>query len=274
MIVCVETLKERLTIGMKRAIFALMAIIWSTQAGAEGIRHKFIVQVGPFDAARTELEFNLNAQDFSVISKVKTNGLFDLVYPFSAQYSSLGKILADETLLTQKYASDSQSSRTHRTKELFYNNQGLPIYRLSAKNNKKKRVDIPQEPQNLGTTDLQTAIAQIAFQYRNVGFCQARLEIFDGKRRFAAVFQDNGNEHLTANEYSSLTGQAHKCLFYIDKLDNDDDDLIWQISQENPINLWIMQDKQTKLPYIARIHMNNTPLGELNAYTTHISLTD
>lgn len=35
-----------------------------------------------------------------------------------------------------------------------------------------------------------------------------------------------------------------------------------------------MQDKQTKLPYIARIHMNNTPLGELNAYTTHISLTD
>ena len=259
MLVCVERFKERLTNKMKKIIFALIITLFAQEAQSASVKQDFIVHVGPFDAGRTEFEYDLGANKFSVLSKVSTNGLIDVIYPFTASYQSIGKILKSQKLQTQKYTSLSQSSSTCRSKEMYYNAAGLPTYRISAK--------------NLGTTDLQTALGQIAYQYNHKGTCANKLEIFDGKKRFSIIFEDRGTEELVMHELSpNIKGSAHKCIAYIDKLDNDDDDLIWTISKDNPIHLWLQTDEKSKLAYIARIHMEDTPLGELNAYTTAITI--
>lgn len=273
MLVCVERFKERLTNKMKKIIFALIITLFAQEAQSASVKQDFIVHVGPFDAGRTEFEYDLGANKFSVLSKVSTNGLIDVIYPFTASYQSIGKILKSQKLQTQKYTSLSQSSSTRRSKEMYYNAAGLPTYRISAKNNKSKRVEIEQDTNNLGTTDLQTALGQIAYQYNHKGTCANKLEIFDGKKRFSIIFEDRGTEELVMHELSpNIKGSAHKCIAYIDKLDNDDDDLIWTISKDNPIHLWLQTDEKSKLAYIARIHMEDTPLGELNAYTTAITI--
>ena len=145
---------------------------------------------------------------------------------------------------------------------------------VKRKNNKSKKVDIQQDKKNEGTTDLQTVFAEMSKQYTELRFCDSRMEVFDGKRRFDVVFKDEGEETIISNEYSPYGGLAHKCSLYIDKLDTQGDDLLWQITSERPIYFWILEEQKTKLPFIARIFVNDTPLGELNVYTQQITVKD
>ena len=60
---------------------------------------------------------------------------------------------------------------------------------------------------------------------------------------------------------------------YIDKLKEDGDDMLWQLTSDSPIYFWIMKDKNTQAPFIAKINVEDTPLGEMNVYTTNIEVT-
>ena len=61
---------------------------------------------------------------------------------------------------------------------------------------------------------------------------------------------------------------------FIDKLGSQGDDLLWELTQDRPIYFWIMQDTQTKAPFIARILVKNTPLGKIEVTTTNITIKD
>ena len=100
------------------------------------------------------------------------------------------------------------------------------------------------------------------------------MEVFDGKRRFDVIFKDEGIEELPANEYSDISGKAAKCSMYIDKLGSKEDDLLWELTSDRPIYFWLMEDKDKKMPFIARISINETPLGKLDAYAKKITIKD
>ena len=59
---------------------------------------------------------------------------------------------------------------------------------------------------------------------------------------------------------------------YIDKLASQGDDLLWELTSERPIYFWILE--QQNKPFIARINIKETPLGELNVYTTNVNIKD
>ena len=255
----------------KKILFFLL--LFGTQAAqAAGIKHDFIVHIGPFDASRTSFEYDLDTEHYKAQSVVQTNGFFDVIYPFTAHYLTSGRIKPGGELQTEVYKYASQTRTNRRTKELIYNSDGVPVYRLSSKNDKSKKVEITHDPKNAGTTDLQTVFAEMAKQYNENRFCDSRMEVFDGKRRFAVIFKDEGDELLSADEYSPFGGKAHKCSLYIDKLDNTGDDLLWQISSDRPIYFWILEEPSSKLPFISRIHIDSTPLGELNVYAANITV--
>ena len=98
------------------------------------------------------------------------------------------------------------------------------------------------------------------------------MQVFDGKRRYDVIFKDEGKEEIFANEYSSYSGYATKCSMYIDKLASQGDDLLWELTSERPIYFWILE--QQNKPFIARINIKETPLGELNVYTTNVNIKD
>lgn len=126
----------------KTPAFLLAALLLGIQpAQAFSVRHDFSVQIGPFDASRTNFEYALTSTEYRVESTVKTNGLFDTLYPFRADYATTGKINGDN-METRSYKYKSQSRFTSRSRELVYDRNGKPLYRLSAKNGKEKKVDI------------------------------------------------------------------------------------------------------------------------------------
>mgnify|MGYP000763921705 FL=1 len=199
--------------------------------------------------------------------------MFNALYPFKANYATTGKIV-NGNFETTGYHYDSQSRFNKRTKELVYDDNGMPLYRISSKNDKTKKVEIEQNADNRDTTDLQTVFAELARQYNNVKFCDSRMQVFDGKRRFDVIFRDEGKERLVANEYSPYGGDAAKCSMYIDKLGAKGDDLLWELSSDRPIYFWLLEDSEKHKPFIARISIDDTPLGRLNVYTNKVTVKD
>lgn len=253
----------------KFCLISLFLLLFPAQAQAAAVQHNFTIFLGPFNAGKTRFTYTLHPREYSVRSKVETAGIFNTLYPFTAEYATTGKIKGKD-LETSSYKYKSQSRFNTRRKELIYDQNGNPVYRISAKNDKVKKVEIEPSPDNKDTTDLQTVIAELALQYNKNKNCNARMQIFDGKRRFDTIFKDEGKEEITANEYSSFAGTAHKCSMYIDKLLNDGDDLLWELTSEKPIYFWILEDKESRLPFIARIEIEDTPLGKLQVFTQTI----
>ena len=177
-------------------LFLSAAILFKTATvQAFSVSHDFSVQIGPFDASRTNFEYALTPTEYRVESVVKTNGLFDTLYPFRADYATTGRINGDE-LETLSYKYKSKSRFSSRSRELVYDKNGVPLYRLSSKNGKEKKVDILPDAKNKDTTDLQTVFAELARQYNKLKFCDSRMEVFDGKRRYDVIFKDEGKEQL------------------------------------------------------------------------------
>lgn len=253
----------------KYGLTLLFLLLLSGPANAFSVRHDFTVYLGPFNASRTEFVYALSPEKYSVSSSVKTFGLFDTLYPFEAQYATTGKIKGKK-LETSSYRYKSKSRFNRRSKELVYDEHGMPLYRLSTKNDKGKKVEITPDAKNSGTTDLQTVFAELAKQYNQVRFCDSRMEVFDGKRRYDVIFRDEGREELSKNEDMPFSGTAAKCSMYIDSLGSSGDDLLWEVTSDAPIYFWIMEDPEHKIPFIAKIEIESTPLGKLRVYTRNL----
>lgn len=253
----------------KTYILLLFSLLFSTPVQAFSVNHDFKVLLGPFNASKTNFEYALSPLNYSVKSTVKTFGIFDTLYPFQANYATNGKINGN-ALETSSYKYQSKSRFTKRSKELIYNEQGQPIYRLSSKNGKDKKVDILPDSKNSGSTDLQTVFAELAKQYNKLKFCDSRMEVFDGKRRFDVIFHDEGKEVLTSDKNFPFSGTASKCSMYIDSLGTSGDDLLWDVTSDEPIYFWIMEDPKHKVPFIAKIEIESTPLGKLQVFTQNI----
>lgn len=244
----------------------------ATNAAALNVKHDFTAFIGPFNASTAEFEYVIHAKDYAVNSKVRTNGTFDVLYPFQAEYATSGRIKKD-LLETATYRYKSKTRFSKRSKEMIYNANGQPIYSISSKNGKEKKKTIEISADNSNTTNLQTVLAALAKHYGEVHFCASKVQVFDGKKRYDVIFEDEGTENIEANEYSKFSGPAAKCSMYIDKLGAEGDDMLWQLTSDRPIYFWILRDEETNAPFIARVKINETPLGKMDVYTTKIEVT-
>ncbi len=266
-----QNVKERINSMQKFTTFFLIAILLPTVANAFSVKHRFFVTVGAFDASITEFTYELLPSNYKITSNVSTNGFFDSIYPFQATYQTSGKINNDK-MITTDYNYQSKSRFKSRGKKVFFNEKGEPQYQISTKNGKDKKRNFEPSPTPADTFDLQTIFAKIAKQYYELGFCDSKLAVYDGKRRFDVIIKDKGKSKLTANKHSFYTGEAALCSMHIDKLLSEDDDTLWQFSANKPIFFWIAKYANSNYPFIAQISIKNTPLGELNAYTTQITI--
>ncbi len=255
----------------KFLVTALTATVFAFSAKALSVTHDFTAFIGPFNASTATFEYTLTNKNYAVRSLVRTNGTFGFLYPFEADYYTGGSIKGNQ-LETSAYRYTSKSRFNKRSKVLIYNKSGQPVFAVSSKNGKEKKKEIEPTDDSKGTTNLQAVLAAVARQYNQVGFCDLRIPVFDGKKRFDAIFRDEGKEQITANDHSPFAGVAAKCSMYIDKLGSEGDDLLWQLSSERPVYFWILKDETSGVPFIARVKIDETPLGEMNVYTTKIEV--
>lgn len=255
----------------KITIFFLCAFFTSFNTHAFSVSHDLFVTVGAFDASKVKLTYALTPQTYQINSQVSTNGFFNTAYPFQASYTTSGKIINDQ-LVTKNYGYTSKSRFNTRSKEVIYNTKGRPVSQITSKNGKLKKKDFTLPQKNADTFDLQTVLVKTAYQYNSLGFCDSQISVYDGKRQFDVVIKDEGQEILPPSPYFFHSPTAAKCSLRIDKLLSEDDDTLWEFSVNKPIYFWIIRDEKTRHPVIARIQIKDTPLGELNAYTTEFKI--
>ena len=259
---------------MKKLNFlCLFFSLWSFSAQAFQVDQHFFVTIGAFDASRTTFTYKFDKNTYEITSNVATNGFFNTLYPFQAIYKTFGKI-AQEQLIVQKSNYESKSRFNTRNKQIFYTADGKPDHQISTKNGKQKLKNFEQPTEPADTFDLQTVIAKLTFQYQHLGFCNSTQSVFDGKRRFEVIFKDEGEETLLPNEYSAFSGKTARCSFQINKENTDEDDTLWQFTAQRPIYFWVARDTKTNHPFIALVKIKDTPLGELTAYLSKITIKD
>lgn len=266
-------LNERIKVMKCYQFFLASLLMLSTSAHAFSVNHQFLTTIGAFDAAKVNFTYQINPQDYAIRSLVSTNGFFNTLYPFVAQYDTSGTITADK-LVSRDYRYISRSRFKTRSKQVYFDDFGHPLHQVVVTNSKEKKRTFPPAPAPADTFDLQTIMMKIAYQYNRYGFCGGEMTVYDGKRLFNVTVTDYGNDDLPQNSTSPYFGSSQRCSLQISKTLNDDDDTLWEFATNKSIDFWIMRDKTTNKPFIARVRIKDTPLGELNAYATQIKVED
>lgn len=250
------------------ALFAAAAF-FPLPGHTAAVKHKLNVTIGIFDAADIDLSYKIGGGRYNFVSKVKTAGIFGSLYAFSAEYSTSG-IAGGSGFSARDYHYISDTSSHQRTKRLVFDNSGKLQHRLSSKDGKRKKVDISLDGRKFDANDLQTVFASLAGQFIDNRFCDMEKTVFDGKKSYTVTFRDEGKTILDDPEVP-FTGKAWKCSAYIKPLNAGDGDMLWTTTAGRPVYFWVMEDKKTGLPFLAKAEIGSTPLGRLKAYTTEIT---
>ncbi len=246
---------------MLRGLFLFLLFFAAGNAYASGFRQEMDVSIGVFDAASVTLNYEENKNGYDIAADVATANLFDTLYPFKGKYRSVGKKLKNG-VLPQLYQADMQSRSHKRLKKILYDKSGRAYKRVSAKDGRQNEKAITNISKSADAADLQAVFAEVIMNFQKKQSCALQREIYDGKKHYLAIAADKGSE----SRYFDFTGKAepaYKCAFYIKNLKENNDNILWDVSADKPINIWIGQDKKTKMPFLLEIGIDSTPLGAL-----------
>lgn len=250
-----------------RVIGLLVAFVFGfvQNAGAVSILHKMKTEIGVFDACEQTFEYAFfDDKDYDIKTTLKTTGTFGVVYPFKATYHAVGTY--DKTrFYPQDYFYETKSFN-HRTKEIVYEN-GKPIYRISTKNDVKRKDEIEVSPEYKTSNDLLSTFGEFALKVVKGGKCDFSAHSFNGKRYTKVTGEYLGREKLQTPYFK---GRAMKCKMNLEILD--DADAGFFLNKNEPIYFWILEDEKSGLPFVAKVFVKSTPMGELESVTTEIEV--
>ena len=254
----------------KKKFLFLVMLFWSLSCDAAVLQQKFDVELGFFDAAQMELVYEDNNKNFGISADVYTVHLFDTFYPFLGKYRSKGELKSGKAV-PEIYQTYTKTRRHVRTKKILYDKDGFAYKRISIKDERVREAAINNVPKSADAADLQSVFADLMNIIRQTGKCDLTREIYDGKKHYKVVFTDKGTEKREF-DYLKTKGEGKLCLMYVENLINNNDNILWDVSADKPIKIWLMQDKTTKIPYVMEIRIDSTPLGALKVVPTAVDI--
>lgn len=252
-----------------KIIFFLFVLFASHPAFAQKVEQYMNVEIGPFNAADLKLAYELGQKEYHFLTEIKTAGLFHSLYPFVAVYETKGAKIRD-SFSARQYGYQTQSRNHIRTKSFVFDQNGILKSRISSKDNERKEVLITLPKEKVDAYDIQTVMAMLAEQLSKNHFCAMEKTVFDGKKQYRVLVQDEGKTTLK-DPVTSQKKQALKCSLKLIGGEKQKGDLLWEMTAKKPVYFYILTDPKTKLPFIAKIEIDSTPLGDLKAYTTDIN---
>lgn len=269
MILKKKNLRKAKVLGKKIFLF-LGLMFWGMSCKAATLQQKFDVHIGIFDAAQIELVYQETGVNFGIKTNVYTTHLFDTLYPFLGKYQSSGNFRLDK-VVPKQYQTYTKSRNHVRTKKIFYDKNGIAYKRVSTKDDRVSEAMIGNVPKSCDAADLQSVFADLIRVVQLTQKCEIIREIYDGKKHYKVVVTDGGKEQRYF-EYLKKEDQGSLCLVYIENIKNNNDNILWEVSADKPIKLWIRQDKITKIPYVLEIGIDSTPLGALKVVPTAVDI--
>jgi len=256
---------------LKRKIYLfVVCLMFAKMSFAVTLTQNFDVHIGIFDAAQVVFQYQYDGLHFYTKADINTENLFDTLYPFKGRYESWGRV-NNSKVLPENYQTKTQSRHHIRTKKILYNRQGIAYKRISTKDEKRGEAAIVNVPKTADAADLQSVFAELIMQFSKTGSCKLQKEIYDGKKYYRLISED-GETQKRYFDYNKTTYEAHLCSVYLENLKNNNDNILWDVSADKPINLWVKTDEQTKIPVVLEIGIDSTPLGALKVIPTTVEI--
>lgn len=253
----------------KVLLFLFLMLFCIKNAFAVEILQKMDVKIGVFDAAQVDFWYkNESDNKFLIKTNVNTANFFASVYPFIGKYSSYG-IFVDEGVRAKLYENQTESRNHVRTKKILYDENGVAYLRISTKDDYKREFPIMNVPDTANVADLQTIFAELINDFAKNRVCNLVREVYDGKKHYKVVVEDKGIENRYF-DWQKATIPAYKCSMYIQNLKENNDNILWDVTSETPINFWLGINKMTNLPYVLEIKIDSTPLGALQVTPSNL----
>ena len=203
--------------------FSLFAMI--NNAEALTLNQKMDVKIGIFDAAKIDLNYNTNTDNFAISAIVKTANVFNTFYPFIGKYQSKG-LLASNKVIPMVYETQTETRNHVRTKKIFYDDNGIAYKRFSTKDKKISEKPIVNVPSSVNAADLQSVFADLLNQFLKTQSCNMTREVYDGKKHYKVIAKDIGLE-TRYFAWHQKEEQAHRCSIYIENLKDNNDNILW-----------------------------------------------
>lgn len=247
-------------------VFLAVVFMMTDSAQALQVTQDMKTRIGVFDACEQSLTYSFyRDKDYDIKTTIRTTGTFGTLYPFTATYHSVGTY-EQSNFKPQDYFYETQSRFSHRTKEITYKN-GIPQERISVKDGKKAIMLITVNPKYDRSIDLLSVFGVLIEQIIRTGKCDFQSHSFNGKKYSLSKVQKIKSEKIKTQYFE---GKAEKCQYSLEVVDNPEAGFL--INKDTPIYMWIMRDKESKAPFVAKIEVPSTPFGKLQAITTKIEV--
>lgn len=174
-------------------IAATIAIsAWTPGAAAETVRLVYEIQLGGFSAGAIELEATTGAAGYRVLAKTEGRGLVEFLTGFHSEARSEGALRGD-AVQPLAHQADNRWRGDSRRVRIRYQASGAPQFEAEPPPQADDRDPVPGELA-VGTLDPLSAALQATLAAQAGRGCEGRLEIFDGRRRYALQFRDRRQE--------------------------------------------------------------------------------
>lgn len=234
------------------------------------ILQKMDIKIGVFDAGHMDFWYkDVEENKFMIKTNIKTTNFFGSVYPFVGKYASRGMFDVDKAIASV-YENSTESRNHIRTKTILYDEKGVAYLRLSSKDDSKKEFPIKNVPKSADAADLQTIFAELVNKFAKSRRCTLEREVYDGKKHYKAIAEDVGIENRYF-DWKKSTVPSYKCSLFIKNLKKNNDNILWDVTAETPINIWLGVDEETNLPYVLEIKIDSTPLGALQVIPSNMN---
>lgn len=184
---------------MRPIVIALLALLFSAAADAESAERTSValdyeIRLGGFHAGAVQLTATFDANRYRIAATTQSRGFIDMLVGFRSQARSEGERRGDE-VLPALHAADNEWRGERRWVRLRRDGDG-PRVQVHPPPELDDRKPVPPELRK-GALDPLSAALRATLAAAAGRPCQRRLDVFDGRRRYALHFAEPRAEGRT-----------------------------------------------------------------------------
>lgn len=171
---------------------------------------QYDVYAGGIHALQSNLSVDTSAKDnYAVELSAKTYGLLGKMAPWQGVFNTKG--WHDKSYKPELHQSTTTWQEEKEIKKYSYGKNG-DFKSYSIKDNENdgtpKKVD---DELTKNTSDVLSATLNVMQEIAKTGNCASQTDIFDGRRRYTLIFQENKKVELEASRWNVYSGPAVEC---------------------------------------------------------------
>ncbi len=195
-----------------RTTFALAVAIAVCASGATAAERGVLdykVYFGGFAVVALEFDFERTAEDYRIVTKLRTIGMIDKLFPWTMRSYTRGRTAGTE-LGPEATGQTSAWRGRERIIDVRYDDDRPIVARVVPTPDQDEREPVSDEDVR-GTVDLASAVLSLSLAAQAGRGCGDSLPVFDGRRRYDLIVERIGIEQIHRFGKSGTGYRALKC---------------------------------------------------------------